>query len=134
MNTTTTTSAMLNDDDWMYLVLAFLFGAVILFLVAFGVPAQGRDLSGQYAESPLHDWFSHLKNANGGLCCDFSDGHRIEDVDWKGEADGTYSVRVNGEWVKLTKEQVVNEPNRLGQAVVWIWMGKITCFMPGALS
>ncbi len=105
---------------------------ILLFVLSLFVSmAHARD-DGSHADAPLHDWFTHLQNGQGMLCCEEADGHRLEDVDWRGEADGTYSVRVDGQWIKLAPEQIVKEPNRLGSAVVWIWQGRITCFMPGA--
>jgi hypothetical protein len=116
-----------------WLIIAFLAAMiVVVFVLSLFMPAHGRDLDGAHAAAPLHDWFSNLRNGKGALCCEEADGHRLEDIDWRGEADGTYSVRVNEEWVKLQPEQVVKEPNRLGSAVIWIWQGHITCFMPGA--
>lgn len=107
---------------------------VVVFCLLFAGNAGARDLDGKYANSPLHDWVSNLKNPAGGLCCDMADGHRLEDVDWKGEPDGTYSVRIDGKWVKLDKDQIITEPNKMGTAMVWIYMGRITCFIAGSGS
>jgi hypothetical protein len=123
---TAITLTPLRWPEWSRWVLAALLTA------AFFAPAFSRDLDGRYANSPNHDWISHLKNQNGMLCCEEAEGHRLEDVDWRGEADGTYSVRLNGEWVKISKEQIVTEPNRIGSAMVWVWQNQITCFIPGA--
>jgi len=79
-----------------------------------------------------HDaWFRSLKNKAGGLCCDGTDAKRLEDVDWREEQDGTYSVKFDGEWVHIDKDHVVTQPNIFGYAMVWIFGGKLTCFMPG---
>src|SRR5690348_2677221 len=95
---------------------------LVLFLFS-TVKVWPRDLTGQYSNSPNSEWVKNLRSPGGMPCCDLSDGHRLEDVDWKGEPDGTYSVRIDGQWVKLEKDQIITEPNRLGVAVVWIWMG-----------
>lgn len=105
---------------------------LVMFVLSLFVPVHGRDLDGHYAASPLGDWIKGLRSPAGGLCCEEADGHRIDDVDWRGEADGSYSVRIEGAWVKLNADQVVREPNRLGSAMVWIWQNRITCFLPGA--
>lgn len=87
---------------------------------------------GRYAASSNSDWIRGLKNKSGMLCCDVADGRRLEDIDWRGEGDGTYSVRIDGTWIKLSADQILTEPNRMGVAMVWIFQGKITCFIPGS--
>ena len=58
-------------------------------------------------------------------------GKKLEDVDWK--ADGkTYSVRLDGRWVDVPEEAVLDGPNKEGQALVWTYNNRILCFMPGA--
>lgn len=103
-----------------------------LFAAAFVVPAHGRDLTGQYAQSPNSEWIKSLRNKSGTPCCDVADGHRLEDVDWRGEPDGTYSVRIDGNWVKLSQDQILTEPNKIGVTMVWVYMGRVTCFLAGA--
>jgi hypothetical protein len=60
-----------------------------------------------------------------------ADGHRLDDVDWRSDGD-SYSVRIDGQWVKIDPDRVLSEPNVVGPAMVWIWRGTITCFIPGA--
>lgn len=93
--------------------------------------AGARDLDGQYANSPNHEWVSTRKNHNGVPCCDIADGHRLDDVDWKSD-DDSYSVRIDGEWVKVDSDKVLTEPNKIGSAMVWIWHSQIMCFIPVA--
>lgn len=92
---------------------------------------------GRYANSPLKSWFDQLASGKG-LCCSFADGFSIQDVDWDtGGPDGTYRVRMHGEWINVPPSAVVTEPNRFGPAVVWPYMDgdgqtQIRCFLPGA--
>lgn len=96
-----------------------------LILCALAVPASAR------YDGPSDPWFATLRNSNGFPCCDGSDGHRIEDVDWRHNPDGTYSVRINGDWQPINPELIVKERNRKGYAVLWTFSGGMTCFMPG---
>jgi hypothetical protein len=101
---------------------------------AAGSFAFARD-DGRYANSPLKSWFDRLASGNG-LCCSFADGFRVDDVDWDTQ-DGHYRVRLNGEWIVVPDNAVVNEANKFGPAVVWPYMGtdgqmQIRCFLPGA--
>ena len=60
----------------------------------------------------------------------------VQDVDWDTQ-DGSYRVRLQGEWVVVPDAAVVSEPNRFGPAVVWPYLDangttQIRCFLPGA--
>jgi hypothetical protein len=101
--------------------------------VLFPNHSSARD-NGQFANSPLKQWFDKLASAKG-LCCSFADGVSVKDVDWDAQ-EGHYRVRLHGEWVDVPDNALVTEPNRFGPAVVWPYeeAGKtqIRCFMPGA--
>lgn len=103
-----------------------------LLLTVLVPSAYARDV-GQYSHtSPeLHDWFKGLHNPRGTPCCEDADGYRLDDADWRMEADGTYSVRLKGEWVPVDPDAVVRESNHVGYALVWIFNGRINCFLPG---
>lgn len=96
--------------------------------------AYPRDLNGRYANDPNKAWFSNLKNGNGTACCDNADGKRIEAPDWRQNEDGTYSVRLQGDWKQLDPLLVLKDHNRVGFAVLWQYNGQVTCFMPGSVS
>jgi hypothetical protein len=90
---------------------------------------------GSFKDSPLKPWFDKLASGKG-LCCSFADGVTIPDVDWDTQ-DGSYRVRLDGEWIPVPDAALVTEPNKFGPAVVWPYKdtaGKtqIRCFMPGA--
>jgi hypothetical protein len=110
---------------------------------------RARD-NGQFAGSPLKQWFDQLASGKG-LCCSFADGKKVEDVDWtvknEGQAcealpseDGApsdYCVRLEGHWWIVPERALVLDPNRFGPAVVWpTYSGGaligVRCFIPGA--
>src|SRR5271169_288955 len=96
------------------------FGLILIVIVACLVGSvTARDLDGRYANSPLKPWFDQLASGKG-LCCSFADGKSVEDVDWDtGGANGSFRVRLDGQWIDVPDEAVVKEPNRFGPAVVW---------------
>jgi hypothetical protein len=95
--------------------------------------ASARD-NGEYANSPLKQWFDKLASKKG-LCCSFADGVTVRGVDWDSH-DGHYRVRLHGQWIVVPDAALVTEPNRFGEAVVWPYEEggetQIRCFMPGA--
>jgi hypothetical protein len=102
---------------------------------------------GDWKNSPLHHWYDGLASKKG-LCCSYTDGVAISDVDWGTEvldkpitlADGTqernvYWVIVDGQKLIVPPDAVVVEHNRYDQAVVWPFRDvvdqlQIRCFMP----
>lgn len=127
--------------------------AVVLFLVLlYAAPSHARDLNGEHANDPLHEWFDQLASGKG-LCCSFADGETVKDVDWdtaqscENGSGGSgmqsvpvchqhYRVRLKGEWIVVPDNALVTEPNKYGAAVVWPYESEgqtlIRCFMPGA--
>jgi hypothetical protein len=105
-------------------------------LVALITPTFGRDLDGRYANSPLKPWFDGLKSGKG-ACCTDADGKVVEDADWQSK-DGSYRVKIDGEWYDVPDDAVITEPNRAGRTMVWpikAWGTiNIRCFMPGSMS
>jgi hypothetical protein len=84
----------------------------------------------------LDGWYESLRSGKG-PCCDGSDAKRVDDADWESK-DGHYRVRIDGEWVDVPKEAVVDGPNRAGRTIVWPYYKdghpKARCFMPGSMS
>jgi hypothetical protein len=109
--------------------------AISTLCMAIVIPnhSSARD-NGEYANSPLKQWFDKLSSGKG-LCCSFADGVSVRDVDWDSQ-DGHYRVRLQDEWFVVPDAAIVSEPNRFGPAVVWPYeeggRTKIRCFMPGA--
>src|SRR5262249_10028889 len=98
------------------------------------VQLAARD-DGRFANSPLKPWFDRLASGRG-LCCFFSGGFSVEDVDLDTEG-GDYPVGIYGQRFVVPDLAVVTEPNRFGRAVVWPYNDRygntqIRCFMPGA--
>lgn len=86
----------------------------------------------------LNDWFMGLHSRGKQPCCDGSDATSLDDPDWENNS-GHYRVRLNGEWVNVPEDAVIDEPNRDGRAMVWPYyingeLRGIRCFMPGALG
>jgi hypothetical protein len=84
----------------------------------------------------LNDWYKTLESSKG-PCCDGSEATRVDDADWDSK-DGQYRVRINGEWIGVPKDAVVDGPNRAGRTLVWLYYldghPKPRCFMPGSMS
>jgi hypothetical protein len=84
----------------------------------------------------LNPWFDSLRSSKG-LCCSFSDGFAVSDVDWESKG-GHYRVRLENNWIDVPDEALITEPNRTGRTMVWPLRidGKtfIRCFMPGSMG
>jgi hypothetical protein len=96
---------------------------------------MARDLDGKYAQSTLKPWFDSL-HSNKGMCCSFADGRTVEDPDIDSRG-GHYRVRVDGQWIDVPDEALIDVPNKYGRPVVWPYVdsdGKtqIRCFISGA--
>ncbi len=86
----------------------------------------------------LDPWMLSLQSKGGYPCCSHVDGSVIPDAEWdtsvvNGEVH--YRVRLNGEWIVVTREEVVEGPNKFGAAIAWFYKDtfgmQIRCFMPG---
>lgn len=86
----------------------------------------------------LNGWFKTLRNKNTVPCCDGSDAMRLDDVDWDAK-DGHYRVRLEGEWVDVPDNAVIEQPNQAGPTMVWPYrqdgkLNQVRCFMPGSMT
>jgi hypothetical protein len=103
--------------------------ALILPMVAI---ARAHD----HEHPELNSWYERLHSGKG-PCCDGSDAKRLDDADWDSK-DGHYRVRIDGEWVDVPNEAVVDGPNRADRTMVWPYYldghPKARCFMPGSMS
>ena len=108
-------------------------GAVAMCMVLLTVLAYAHD----HNNPSLNDWFKGLKSHGGFPCCDGSDAVHVSDPDWKSE-DGHYAVKLDGEWIVVPDNAVIDEPNLAGPALVWPVKGYngtwIRCFMPGTMG
>src|SRR5690349_15460831 len=67
----------------------------------------------------LNSWYPTLHSGKG-PCCDGpgKDAQHLSVDDWK-RIDGHYEVFLEGEWIVVPEEAIVNQPNLDGQAIVW---------------
>jgi hypothetical protein len=91
-----------------------------------------------YEKPGLAPWFMSLHSKRGMPCCDGKDAVHLSDVDWQSH-DGHYQVRLNGKWVDVPDDAVVDEPNRDGSTLVWPYyidgdLVGVHCFMPGTMG
>ena len=110
----------------------------VLILLAFVSVAVAKD-NGQWGQDPeTSQWFRGLKNSNGTPCCDYADGTRLEDPgDYTQNDDGSYEVKIEGEWLHVDASRVLRGTNRVGYAIIWRMPGPphtIWCFLPGTLG
>lgn len=110
------------------------FAISIIFVACLFSYAYPKD-DGRYANSPLKSWFDSLKSDKG-LCCSFTDGAALADVDWESH-EGHYRVRIDGRWWDVPDEAVLTQPNRDGRTIVWpVYYNpnniQIRCFIVGA--
>jgi hypothetical protein len=125
--------------------LAFLLG----FTLAYGWQgvirhSYGRNLEGKYDGSPNGEWFRRQTNKENVPCCDIADGQRVDDADWKWENDKYWvhtgkDLQVNGcapdAWCEVPDKAVISPKDRpIDYAMVWLFQGRIYCFMQGAGS
>ena len=90
-------------------------------------------IGGQWAQSPLSDWFQNLHSPNGMRCCGDTDG--IQDPPYKENDDGTYEVYYLNNWHHADKNQIVTATSKLSYPIVWPgYMEQVRCFLPGARS
>lgn len=111
---------------------------MIRWLVAL-VVLMTTALAHEHADSRIQQWIKGLTDKNGVGCCDTSDGFPAEaeyDVD-----TGRYRVRIQGVWYAVPDQALIEQPNRLGYAMVWYYWQYhptatpvIRCFIPGALT
>jgi hypothetical protein len=105
---------------------------IVLILLLLCTPALAHDPS----RPELNEWFNRLASGRG-LCCSFTDGFAVSDVDW--ESKGGHSrVRLENNWIDVPDEALITEPNRAGRTMVWPlrFDGQILirCFMPGSMG
>jgi hypothetical protein len=105
-------------------------------LVVLAVIALGRARAHDYQHPELNSWYESLHSGKG-PCCNGSDAKRVDDADWETK-DGHYRVRIDGEWVDVPNDAVVDGPNRAGRTMVWPYNlnghPRARCFMPGSMG
>ena len=104
------------------------------FLVWSPAAALAFDSEKWGADAATRQWFKSLRNGNGLSCCDYVDGVRIDDPDWRELTDGGAEVFAKGTWHVIPPEKVLKGTNRVGYPILW-WpehWPEPSCFLPGA--
>jgi len=130
---------MSDNDKLLLLVRAFFLFMVAALAIAtacgaFASPPPGTDLN-----SAIHKWFEeqHVPSGDpqaGMSCCSYSDGHILEEEDWR-IRDQHYEIRVGEGWYRVRDTQVLSTNNPTGKPVAWYNKYSsgvvIFCFTPG---
>ena len=108
-----------------------------------GTAEQWADLQSRDAYGDMDNWFNSLSSKKAGSCCSNFDGRPPEAI--VQTSDNHYQVMLEGQWVDVPDDAVLDVPNKYGKALVWYsksWRSKVTgqegdfyirCFLPGEL-
>lgn len=114
---------------------------IVLVIIVFVALAFRSEPAGAHVEGrpDLNAWTNGLKNKQGGQCCDSFEAKTVEDPDYEGRPEGGYRVKVDGVWLDVPEDRVIQGPNRYGPALVWPYRDlnggmQIRCFLPGSGS
>ncbi len=99
--------------------------------------ALPRALAHMRDRPDLDSWMMGLTNKAGDPCCHKSGARRVEDPDYEGLPGGGYRVKIDGFWLVVPEDRVLQGPNKYGPALAWPHKNEedrmeITCFLPGA--
>jgi hypothetical protein len=130
-------------SKWLSLALAIsgVFVVVVFVLSTCVMVMPVRSARAHMHDAPeLDAWFRNIASKNGAPCCSYADASTVVDADWDTTVvDGKvhYRVRLDGRWVVVTDEEVVETPNFYKRTVVWVYKDAlgimmVRCFMPGA--
>lgn len=93
----------------------------------------GAAVAHDHNHPALNDWFKSLHSKGGAWCCN---GDDAEEAEWD-TTGGRYRVRLEGQWIDVPDEAIVEGPNRVGGARVWSMHQDggpaVRCFLPGSL-
>jgi hypothetical protein len=110
--------------------------APVLLIIILAISIVGYAHAHDRQRPELNGWYASLHSGKG-PCCDGTDAKRVDDADWDTK-DDHYRVRIDGEWVDVPKDAVVDGPNRAGRTMVWPYYldghPKARCFMPGSMG
>lgn len=111
--------------------MGILFRIGLLWLLATAAMAHDK------ARPELDGWFNELRTTKGELCCSVGDGVIVADPDWDTK-DGHYRVYLEGRWLVVPDNAVIDKPNLDGRTIVWPVKGylgtTIRCFIPGSMT
>src|SRR5439155_26649284 len=108
---------MIAEDRMTAALRNILICAVILILVF--VLGIAKALSHDHDHPGLDGWYQSLRSGKG-PCCDGPgvDATHLSDADWESRG-GHYRVRIEGEWIDVPDDAVLDVPNRDGRTLVW---------------
>jgi hypothetical protein len=75
----------------------------------------------------MDNWFNSLSSKKAGSCCSNFDGRPPEAI--VRTSDNHYRVMLEGQWIEVPDDAVLDVPNKYGKAVVWYtksWRSKVT--------
>lgn len=111
--------------------------SIVGLVSVFTAPAFAQPPPDLHPDPQIEAWFNGQHDAAGMSCCGASDGHLIDDDQWRIGKVG-YEVSLGGAWQPVTERAAghsVGDPegNPTGRAVVWALPGNthILCFRPG---
>ena len=122
-----------DPEDSEYIGLMFwLVVALVVCSVGFALAQGPADKWGH--DPATSEWFRGLHSPQGFPCCDYVDGTRVDDPNYRENDDGSYDVTVGAETVHVPAEKVVAGTNKVGYAILWRSPagGAVYCFLPGA--
>lgn len=118
------------QNPWLALAVASMLAIIILFFLMPIGSLRAHD----HNHPEMEGWFRSLHSKGGAWCCN---GDDAEEAEWD-TSGGKYRVRIEGQWLDVPDDAVVEGPNRAGVAKVWAWhmMGQpaVRCFLPGSLT
>ena len=93
-----------------------MIGRGAILALPLSTPALAHD-NGRFGNVPpdVRTWFKAVKSPNGIPCCEIADGDPT-DHDMR---ENQYWASINGEWMVVPAETVVDNEDPTGQAVVW---------------
>lgn len=112
-----------------------ILAAVLIASPAFATPPPPGS-EDALVTAPYGEWFSQLRNVQGGLCCTLADCRPVEarisaDGHWEFLADPRHFAGGDGRWVTVPDERVLRQPNPVGQPIACYVNGfSPFCFLP----
>lgn len=117
-------------NGWLALIIVSLI-LLIMALLVHTKPARAHD----HHRPELNGWMKSLHSKGKAWCCNGDDHDPIDDWETK---EGSYRVKFQGIWYDVPDEAVVEDPNKAGDALLWMSKGyggfAVRCFLPGAMT
>lgn len=112
-----------------FIALAWMVVCVLWLLATW--PARAHD----HNHPEMNDWLKSLHSKGGAWCCNGDDTDPIDAWETKGNG---YRVKFRGEWFDVPEGALITEPNKDGDAKLWMNKGYsgvgVRCFLPGGMG